>query len=337
MTRVSRRQWLSGTGALALSLLEHRPPARGDAPILMGSGAHRYEWVSSWAGLPGGVDYGNTHGGIVIDEAERLYFSRDPETAVLMFDLEGRYLGTWGDDLTVGLHGMAIAKSCGGRENLYLAHTGRHEVIQTELDGTVVKILPFPQSSGAYSSKDQYKPTGVAIAPNGNIYVGDGYGLGWIHQYDPAGGYVRSWGGPGSKEGQFNTPHGIWVDTRSGTPLVVVADRENLRLQWFDLDGKFVKALGGFRRPCGFHQSGTDLVVPQLAGRVTILDKDDQVVTHLGDNPNESQRAQNGVDKPDWKDGIFIAPHSARWDRDGNLYVMDWNFRGRVNKLRRVD
>jgi hypothetical protein len=63
----------------------------------------------------------------------------------------------------------------------------------------------------------------------------------------------------------------------------------------------------------------------------------DQVITYLGDNPDESQRAQNGVDKPAWKDGIFIAPHSARWDSDGNLYVMDWNFRGRMTKLRRID
>lgn len=77
-------------------------------------------------------------------------------------------------------------------------------------------------------------------------------------------------------------------------------------------------------------------MVPELGGRVTILDGDDQVVTYLGDNPNAEQRAQNQVDRQDWQDGIFIAPHSARWDSDGNLYVMDWNFRGRVSKLRRL-
>jgi hypothetical protein len=134
-----------------------------------------------------------------------------------------------------------------------------------------------------------------------------------------------------------STPHGIWVDTRAVAPAIVVADRENGRLQWFDLDGKFIKAVGGFRRPCGIHQAGSDLVIPELGGRVTILDKDDNVVTYLGENPDESQRAQNGVDRPSWQDGIFIAPHAARWDGDGNLYVMDWNFRGRVSKLRRVD
>jgi hypothetical protein len=61
------------------------------------------------------------------------------------------------------------------------------------------------------------------------------------------------------------------------------------------------------------------------------------LINHLGDNPNVALRAQNGVDKPQWQDGVFIAPHSARWDADGNLYVMDWNFRGRVSELRRID
>jgi hypothetical protein len=70
---------------------------------------------------------------------------------------------------------------------------------------------------------------------------------------------------------------------------------------------------------------------------VTILDGANKLITHLGENPNLSLRANNGVDKNQWQDGLFLAPHSARWDSDGNLYVMDWNFRGRMTKLRRID
>lgn len=337
--KTSRRNFISGAAGLgaSLTLAGRTRELHAQAPIVMGTGTHRYEWVQSWGPLPGSVDYGNTHGGIVIDEAERVYLNTDTTKAVLMFDLDGRYLGAWGQEFAGGLHGMTIVRGCGAAELMYLTHTERHEVVKTKLDGTVVATLPFPESAGVYSSPTQYKPTGVAVAPNGNVYVADGYGQSWVHQYDAAGGYVRSWGGNGAENGKFRTPHGIWIDTRSATPSVVVADRENGRLQFFDLDGKFIKTVTGFRRPCGIHQLGDDLVVPDLGGRVTILDKDNQVITQLGDNPNESLRAQNGVDKAQWQDGVFIAPHSARWDADGNLYVMDWNFRGRVNKLRRLD
>jgi hypothetical protein len=78
-------------------------------------------------------------------------------------------------------------------------------------------------------------------------------------------------------------------------------------------------------------------VIPELEGRVTILDKNNQVITYLGDNPNKALWASNTIDRNQWQDGLFLAPHSARWDDDGNLYVMDWNFRGRVTKLRRID
>ena len=339
--KTSRRGFIGGAASLGATLgltIATRPgELRAQAPIVLGSGTHRYEWVKSWGPLPGSADYGNTHGGIVIDEAERIYLNTDTTQAVLMFDLDGRYIGAFGQEFAGGLHGMAVVRECGGQEFLYLTHTGRHEVIKTKLDGTVISSLPFPEGSGVYTSPSQYQPTGVAVAPNGNIYVADGYGLSWVHQYDPAGAYVRSWGGSGTENGQFRTPHGVWIDTRAATPTVLVADRENGRLQWFDLDGTFIKALTGFRRPCGAHQLGEDLVVPDLAGRVSIVDKTDQILTHLGDNPNEALRAQNGVDKDQWQDGIFISPHSARWDSDGNLYVMDWNFRGRVSKLRRID
>ena len=144
----------------------------------------------------------------------------------------------------------------------------------------------------------------------------ENYGLSWVHQYAPNGAYVRSWGGLGTDPGKFNTPHGVLVDTRRNPPVLVVADRENGRLQIFDLDGKFIEAVTGIlHRPCGAHLQGDDLVVPDLDGRVTILDNANKLITHLGENPNASLRANNGVDKPQWQDGLFLAPD----ERGGNL------------------
>jgi DNA-binding beta-propeller fold protein YncE len=311
--------------------------ASAQSPIVLGTGRHRYEWVRGWGLLPGGRDYGNTHGGIIIDASERVYVNTDTTDAVLMFDTDGRFLGSWGKEFAGGLHGMTIVREC-DREILYLTHTGRHEVVKATLDGQVMMTFPFPSQAGIYSMPDQYKPTGVAVAPNGSVYVCDGYGLSWVHQYAPDGGYVRSWGGKGTDPGKFNTPHGVLIDTRRNPPVLVVADRENGRLQIFDLDGKLIEAVNGIlRRPCGAHLQGDDLVVPDLDGRVTILDNANKLITHLGENPNASLRANNGVDKSQWEDGLFLAPHSARWDSEGNLYVMDWNFRGRMTKLRRID
>jgi hypothetical protein len=81
---------------------------------------------------------------------------------------------------------------------------------------------------------------------------------------------------------------------------------------------------------------GTDLVVGDLAGRVTIFDKDNKLITHLGDNVDPKKRATNKVPPEEWVDGQFIAPHGICWDQKGNLYVHEWMAVGRVIKLKRV-
>ena len=126
--------------AIGFSLGTEPRLARAQAPVVLGAGTHRYEWVSSWGPLPGSADYGNTHGAIVIDEAERVYLNTDTTQAVLMFDLEGRFIGSWGKEFAGGLHGMALVRECGGEELLYLTHTERHEVVKARLDGSVTRI-----------------------------------------------------------------------------------------------------------------------------------------------------------------------------------------------------
>jgi hypothetical protein len=123
--------------------------------------------------------------------------------------------------------------------------------------------------------------------------------------------------------------------------MVLVADRENHRLQWFTLEGKHVKTLDGtegelLRRPAILDQRGTDLVIGDLAGRVTILNKENKLVTHLGDNVDPKKRATNKIPPEQWVDGEFIAPHGVCWDQKGNLYVGEWMAVGRIVKLKRL-
>lgn len=310
--------------------------SQAEEPLRLGEGAHVFEWVRGWAKLPAGMELGNTHGCIVVDSRDRIYVNTDTENAVVVFDADGNFLSAWGKELAGGLHGMLLAKEEGG-EVLYLAHTGRHEVLKASLEGEILWRLPYPAESGIYASAAEYLPTSLALGPKGELFVADGYGSSWIHEYDAERRYVRSFGGPGSEPGRLQTPHGLWLDTRGEAPVLLVADRENHRLQSFSLSGEPLGRVEDvLRRPCHMHPRGKELAVADLAGRVTLLGAENELLLHLGDNPDPAKRAQNGIPREAWRDGEFIAPHCANWDSQGNLYVMDWLAQGRVSKLRRV-
>jgi len=319
-------------GLFGLSALQ----APKEEPVVLGSGTHRYEWVRGWGQLPEGMKFGNTHGAVLLDREGRVYMNTDTENAVIVFDRDGKFLESWSKELAGGVHGMWIAAE-GDEEFLYLAHLGRKEVLKTTLHGEIVWALGCPMESGKYDEPHQWAPTSVVVAPDGTIVVADGYGRSWIHVFDAQRKYVRSFGGPGSELGKLATPHGLWLEVRGDQTVLTVADRENHRLQSFDLQGNSIgEPVGELRRPCSAHRLNGELVVADLAGRISLFDADNKLIEHLGDNPDEAKRAQNGVPREQWKDGEFLSPHGARLDANGDIYVVDWNFLGRITKLRRL-
>lgn len=192
--------------------------------------------------------------------------------------------------------------------------------------------------SGLYTNAGEYHPTNVAVVPSGHrageFYIADGYGKSWIHRYSAAGDYLGFWGGPGKERGQMSCPHGLMIDTRGKEPEVVVADRANHRLQYFSLDGRHLRFVTDeLRLPCHFHERMGVLLVPDLTARVTLLDKDNRLLVHLGDGLNSDLRAEP---RDKFVPGKFIAPHSAIFDHTGNIFVVEWVEVGRVTKLRRV-
>jgi hypothetical protein len=326
----------AATTAAAPALLL-RGANKSGSKIVLGGGAHTYELVKDWGQLPSGVKYGYTHG-VQIDSHNRVILHNQSKDSVIIFDHLGKYIKSWGPEFQKGAHGCLLRKE-NGTEYLYLSDYERHVVVKTTLDGETLWTLNWPQDSGVYKSEAEFKPTNVAVAPNGDIYVADGYGLSYIHQYTSDLKRIRTWGGKGSEPGKLDCPHGIWVDTRSAQPILMVTDRANGRLQTFTMDGKHIGFLtDAMRRPCHFDQAKNgDLLIPDLWGVVTIYDKNNKPVAQLGDNQGvwEKQGWPN-LSHESWQPGKFISPHAACWDKRGDMYVVEWIAEGRVTKLRRV-
>ena len=214
--------------------------------------------------------------------------------SMVVFDHEGKFVKSWGKEFQGGAHGLHIRKE-GSQEFLYLCDTKRAIVVKTTLDGEEVFTLGYPKESEFYKlDKDgkpatKYSPTNLAIAPNGDIYVGDGYGSSYINQYNSKGEFIRTFGGKGKDPGQLDCPHGITVDLRGPQPLLLVADRANARLQYFTLDGKHAGFVGGVNLPCHFSERHGEFVIPDLGARVTLMDRENKVIDTLG-------RRQRGQD-----------------------------------------
>jgi hypothetical protein len=282
---------------------------------------------------PGGQPLGPCHGGTVIDKAGNIYVTTDTERGVLVFSPEGRFIRAFGP---TRIHGLELRNE-NDVEYIYGARPADHEVLKLALDGTIEWTIHYPKESGIYTNEDGFKPCAVTVGPDGSIYVADGYGSNFVLKFDPDRKFVKAFGGPGAEEGKFNTCHGIAVDTRQSKPLLLICDRNNNRIEYWDLDGNFVKVIRkDLRMPAAVYIRGNYAVFPELQGRVTVLDNDGNIVAQVGDNPIAAQRANYGLPPDQWKDGICNSPHGAAIDKDGDLIVTEWSKFGHLHKFSRV-
>ena len=188
--------------------------------------------------------------------------------------------------------------------------------------------------------RDAFMPTNFAFLDDGGFLLADGYGSFCIHRYDKDANWVSKFGGPGKGEGTFNTPHGIWIDRRSGrVPQIVVCDRAHHSLQYFTMDGKYIETLKGYGLPANIDSWKDLLLVPELHARVTLLNDKNEVVAKLGEDVERVTKKVKGVrnDSKKWLPGKFIHPHDACFDNDGNIFVAEWVSTGRVSRLRRLN
>jgi hypothetical protein len=355
----TRRDFLKTTLAAPVMspiLLKVQDKAGSKAPVI-GDGAFRYEVQHDWGVLPPAIKWGNTHG-VVEDAQGQIYVhhtvhaTSDSADTVVVFDGQGRFVRSWGSEFRGVAHGLDIRRE--GRDQfLYLTVNAANPkmtpqpglqavVVKTTLGGEIVWKIEGPPDvegyrPGADGTPRRYNPTNVAVAPNGDVYVGDGYGSYYVNQYNSKGEHIRTFGGRGAEAGQLNEPHGIWVDTRTSPAVLVVADRRNNRLQRFTLDGRHVDFVPGFRLPCHFNEHDGMVVVPDLHGRVTLLDRNNRILAHLGDsNAADWNNPLRREPREKFIPGQFICPHGACFDHAGNIFVVEWVEVGRVTKLRRL-
>ena len=355
----SRRRFLA-TSAVALAFPRVLTAQKTASQLVIGTGAHRYEVLHNWAQLPAKYSWQTTHN-VSVDRDGLLYVIHEgrenlkDHPSIFVFDPAGKFVRAFGSQFQGGGHGLEV-KTEGTQQFLYV--TGYQQLknfAKLTLSGEVVWENRAPMDSGIYAKdedtkptkrwgRDAFMPTNYAFLPDGGFFLADGYGSYRIHRYDKDGKWKSMFGRPGKGDGEFDTPHGIWLDTRPGRQAsVIVADRANKRLQWFTLEGKHLKTLDGFILPANIDVRGEVLLVPDLSARITLLDAQDQVITHLGEDPEwraqvlkdgmKLRRAETGEG---WVSGKFLHPHDACFDSAGNIFVAEWVQTGRITKLRKL-
>lgn len=333
----SRRGWLALPLCLTLCLALPVLAADKVQPVRTGSGAMTFETVPGWGLRPDGSSaLGSTHGGVAVDKDGNIYVSAN--RGVIVFAPDGKVIKEHTGDKFTALHDIKL-RAEGDDEFIYGARNNAAEGIKFNArTGEVVLTLPFPKESGLDLKK--FSPTAITVAPNGDIFLSDGYASNRIFKFDKTGKYLKHFGEPGNDLKQFNTAHGMTLDTRYEPPRLLICDRNhtpNGRLLHYDLDGNFIaEVITGLGMPTSAIVQGDYVSVPDLHGRLVILDKENKIAATLGQDGDKVLGANYNIPQDKWREGIFAGTHGSAWDKDGNLYVQDWNVSGRIMKLVRV-
>ena len=275
-----------------------------------GSEGPVYEVVEGWGPLPEGWELGMTIG-VSMDSRGRVYAFCRGTHPVVVFDRDGGVLDSWGDGIFTTPHHIHID----GRDGVWLTDSGDHTVRKFTVEGELLHTLGVKDVPGEEGAPFN-RPADTFVLPSGEFYVADGYVNSRVHKYSADYELEFSWGRPGDGPGEFEIPHGIWVEG----DRVYVADRQNNRIQVFTLGGEYLEEWGGFLQPCNLFMAGGRIYVPELQGRVSILDGEGRLLARLG--------GERGHEP-----GEFFAPHSVYVDSNGDLYVAETLAGARLQKF----
>ncbi len=307
----------------------------------------KYDFVPNFLGTPPGKEQiGNGHGEIAVDSAGLIYVSvQEKDAGLQVYGKDGKYVKTL--PLPMSLHGFVIRPTSEG-EFIFGAVLGEQRFIKAKLDGTIVmEIKPdaFPADKGKAKDKkgndvNALKLTNCDVAPNGDIYIVDGYGKSWIFVFDKTGAFKKVFGGPTQMvDGKaFANTHKIFIDTRFSPVRLLCLDRGNNRMFHLDLDGDNPQMIAntGLRNPSSASFHGDLMCVAEIAGRVSGWNKEGAMVASMGVNDNTGANGTKketntpGVKPAAWREGVVTSPHGITFDGQGNILETEWNTFGRV-------
>ena len=288
-----------------------------------------FEVIEGWEKLPEGWSFVEV-AGIATDSRDRVYAFNRGEHPMIVFDADGNFLDAWGEGMFTNAHGIYI----GPDDRIYAADNFDHTVRIFSPDGTLLDTLgekDQPSDTGfvpgqtpvQYGGEPFNRVTNVALDRVGDLYIADGYGNARVHKFSADGEHLFSWGEPGAGPGEFRLPHAIAIDEDD---RVIVADRENSRIQLFSPKGEYLTEWTGISRPddlfideaagvmyvaeLGGWAAGADIPPHVPPASVCLIDLDGTLISRFGSgDPVRS--------------GNFFAPHGIWADSKGDLYVAE--------------
>lgn len=285
-----------------------------------------YEFVPNFITPPPGKEtIGNGHGEIAVDSSGKIYVSvQEANAGIQVYGKDGKFIKAL--PLPQSLHGFVVRKD-GDGEFIFAAVLGEQKVIKCDLEGKVLLTIPTNEFPADKIGKG-LKLTNCDVAPNGDIYVVDGYGQSHIFVFSREGKFKAVFGGPGEPLKLANA-HKIFIDRRFEPARVMICDRGHKRMLHTDLAGNFIGEIAKeMRNPSSASFHGDLMCVAEIAGNVSVWDKNNKRVADLGTAPKLTNTPK--IEPKDWQQGVVTSPHGITFDNEGNILETEWNQWGRV-------
>ncbi|MDB6079660.1 MAG: hypothetical protein JWO82_3407 [Akkermansiaceae bacterium] len=335
MNSLDRREFLLSlsaamVGLSATSVLGQSQKAEAGAEVL-GQGKYKWKVVPNWGVLDASTPVNDCHGMIQTKDGRIFLLTNDTHNNVIIYDRAGKLLGKWGTEYP-GAHGFTLAVE-DGQEVFYITDQNRNQFYKTATDGKVLRTWDYPEKSGKYANQGEFKPTHVALSPDGGLFVVDGYGKSWCHRYDKKGEWVSCFGGDQPEGANLACAHGCWVDTRDSKNLVWITSRQEHKIKRYTMNGKLVDIIEltgaepNFIVPFGDHTFIPYLTSNEGQGQkngfISILGPDHKIVANLA--APAPVYTDGKVEKLAADTTVFTYPHGILIDDQKSIYVAQWN------------